>query len=114
MNLAFESPLHHLQLLAAGEGLPTTLPEAETEGGTLEAPTEPGEGWRVVLYNDEEHYREEVIVATNCNEQVAAAIVDRAHHYGQATVIITDKDEAERVAGVLQRINLRVSVEHVA
>jgi ATP-dependent Clp protease adapter protein ClpS len=118
MSLAFESPFHHLPLLAGDGGLPATLPEAETEEATLESPTEPGEGWRVVLYNDEDHYREEVIVqvmvATNCDEQIAAAIVDRAHHFGQATVTITDKDEAERVAGVLQRINLRVSVEHVA
>lgn len=118
MELITETEPRLQQVWTAEGGSPATLPEAETEEAEQEAPAEPGEGWRVLLFNDEEHYREEVIVqvmvATNCDEQVAAAIVDRAHNYGQATVTITDREEAERVAEVLRRINLRVSVEHVA
>jgi ATP-dependent Clp protease adapter protein ClpS len=118
MELPTQSLSKRTLVLVGEASTPSTLPEAEVAPDDLKAPSEPGEGWRVVLFNDEDHFREEVIVqvmvATNCNEQVAAAIVDRAHHSGQATVTITDKDEADRVAQVLRKIDLRVAVEHVA
>jgi ATP-dependent Clp protease adapter protein ClpS len=118
MESVTETKPRQTTVLVDEAATPATLPEAEVSDEEKESPTEPGEGWRVVLYNDEDHYREEVIVqvmvATNCDERVASAIVDRAHQNGQATVTITDRDDAERVAGVLRKINLQVAVEHVA
>jgi ATP-dependent Clp protease adapter protein ClpS len=115
VNPLLGSPNDHPVSLAMPGSEAQTETEADEE--IEESLSEPGEGWRVVLYNDEDHFYEEVIaqvmLATQCSVDVAASVVDRAHHFGQATVTITDKEEAERVAKVLRKIALQVSVEHV-
>jgi ATP-dependent Clp protease adapter protein ClpS len=76
-----------------------------------------GEGYRVLLYNDEVHSMDEValqlVKALACTLDVAASIMLRAHRNGKAVVTITTRGEAERVAGVLREISLRVSVDKI-
>lgn len=90
---------------------PQSHPEQETEEHVE------GEGYRVVLFNDDVHVMDEVIwqlmKALGCPRLIATEIMLKAHHYGQATVIITSREEAERVAGILREISLMVKVEQV-
>jgi ATP-dependent Clp protease adaptor protein ClpS len=76
-----------------------------------------GEGYRVLLYNDDEHTMEEVVVqivmAINCPITHAEEIMLRAHTQGCATVVITGRNEAHRVARVLREIGLIVVVDQV-
>jgi ATP-dependent Clp protease adapter protein ClpS len=74
-----------------------------------------GEGYRVLLFNDEVHSMEEVALqlmkALSCTLDVAAAIMLRAHTNGKAVVTITARREADRIAGILREISLLVSVD---
>ena len=76
-----------------------------------------GEGYRVVLFNDDQHTMDEVaiqiMVAIDCDTDMAMDIMLRAHTNGYATVTITSRTEARRVARVLREIALRVTVEQV-
>jgi ATP-dependent Clp protease adaptor protein ClpS len=76
-----------------------------------------GEGYRVLLFNDEVHTQDEVTLqimkALGCPFATAHEIMMRAHTRGSATVAITAKDEAERIAGVLREIALRVRVDKI-
>jgi ATP-dependent Clp protease adapter protein ClpS len=76
-----------------------------------------GEGYRVLLYNDEVHSMEEVALqlmkALECTLDVAAAIMLRAHNNGKAVVTIAARREADRVASVLREIALLVSVDRL-
>ena len=75
------------------------------------------EGYRVLLFNDDFHTVDEVafqlVKALRCALDMAAAIMLRAHHNGKATVTITSRSEAERIAGVLREIALIVSVDRI-
>lgn len=76
-----------------------------------------GEGSRVLLYNDESHTCQEVVVqlvrALCCPIQEATEIMLRAHIRGKSVVTITSRREAERIAAVLREIALMVKVENV-
>ena len=77
----------------------------------------PGEGYRVTLFNDDHHSMDEVVEqllkALDCTVESAVHITLQAHSKGSATVIISDKDKANRVASILMQISLVVSVERV-
>lgn len=98
------------------EKVPSTpLPAvAEPEEDAESAASVGGEGYRVLLFNDDFHSMEEVILqimkATRCPLDVAEEIMLRAHNNGQAVVVITSQEEAERVASVLRDIALVVQV----
>lgn len=89
---------------------PVTVPEVDPEHF-------PGEGYRVILFNDDTHAIEEVVnqllKALRCEIDMAVDITLRAHTRGSATVIIADQDKADAVACVLRQIALVVSVERV-
>lgn len=77
-----------------------------------------GEGlpaFRVILFNDEEHSMDQVALqvqkATGCCLEKAEAIMLEAHRTGQAIVYSGDLEACNKVAGILQQIGLRVSVE---
>jgi ATP-dependent Clp protease adapter protein ClpS len=76
-----------------------------------------GEGWAVILFNDDVHSFDEVISAiikaTGFDIEAAVAITMRAHNHGKAVVLITDKAEAERVASVLRTAKLTVEIRAV-
>ena len=77
----------------------------------------PGEGYRVVLFNDDFHTVDEVvgqlIKALACPLDVAVEIMLLAHTRGSAVVIIAEQATADRVAMILREILLVVSVELV-
>jgi ATP-dependent Clp protease adaptor protein ClpS len=90
--------------------------------GTLETPsvdvhpdTELGNPWQVVLFNDEVHTFDEVILqvqkATGYSLERAGEITWRVHHNGKAVVYIGDLPECEKVEAVLAQIRLITKVE---
>jgi ATP-dependent Clp protease adaptor protein ClpS len=91
--------------------LPVPYSDAETDGGLT------GEGYRVLLFNDDVHSSQEVamqlVKALTCTLDVAVEIMLRAHTTGKAVVTIASRREAERVAGVLREIALLVRVDRL-
>jgi ATP-dependent Clp protease adapter protein ClpS len=91
--------------------------DREAPGSAKPKTRQRGEGYRVVLFNDDQHTMEEVtiqiMIAIDCDTETAAQIMLRAHSNGRATVTITSRTEARRVASVLREIALRVAVEQV-
>lgn len=97
------------QLLLPGTSKTHPLQVAEPEVG--------GEGFRVLLFNDESHQIVEVVLqiikALKCSAEDALQITMRAHTKGQAVVTIASRKEASRVADVLREIALAVRVDKV-
>jgi ATP-dependent Clp protease adapter protein ClpS len=73
--------------------------------------------FKVVLFNDDDHSMDEVVLqvqkATGYSLEKAETIMWEAHTRGQAVVWLSSLEECQRVAGVLEQIELRVSVEPV-
>lgn len=71
--------------------------------------------WRVILYNDEIHTFEEVVLqlirATGCTQQRAEALTWQAHQEGKAAVYEGDFEECFRVQGILREIQLVTEIE---
>jgi ATP-dependent Clp protease adaptor protein ClpS len=80
-----------------------------------ETETQLGNPWQVVLFNDEVHTFDEVILqiqkATGYSLERATDITWRVHNNGKAVVYIGDETDCEKVAGVLGQIELLVQVE---
>ncbi len=81
----------------------------------LDEKTETQRPWQVILFNDEEHSMDEVILqlqkATGCSLENAVQIMLTAHHEGQAVAFGGPFERCEVVAAKLQEIKLRVSIE---
>lgn len=77
--------------------------------------TELGNPWQVVLFNDEVHSFDEVILqlqkAAGYSLEKAAELAWRVHNNGKAVVYIGSKEDCEKVAGVLGQIKLSTQVE---
>ena len=73
------------------------------------------EPWKVVLYNDDIHSFDEVILqlikALGCSAQKAEDIAFEAHTRGKAMAFSGAFEECFRVAGVLRQIQLIVEIE---
>lgn len=71
--------------------------------------------WRVILYNDEVHTFEEVIVqvmkATGCSAEQAERHAWTVHTEGKDCVYEGDFEECFRVQGVLREIQLVTEIE---
>jgi ATP-dependent Clp protease adapter protein ClpS len=71
--------------------------------------------WRVILYNDEIHSFEEVIVQlikdTQCSIEEAEVIAWRAHTQGKARAYEGNFEACFRVQGVLREIQLVTEIE---
>ncbi|MFQ6113193.1 MAG: ATP-dependent Clp protease adaptor ClpS [bacterium] len=71
--------------------------------------------WQVILYNDDIHTFEEVILqvqkATGCSVLEATNITMEAHFKGKAVAYNGDFDQCYRVAGVLREIGLIVDIK---
>jgi ATP-dependent Clp protease adapter protein ClpS len=84
------------------------LVEEETEEN-LDTP------WRVILYNDEVHSFDEVILqlikATGCTTADAEKLAWRVHTDGKAAVFEGTFEECFRVQGVLKEIQLVTEIE---
>jgi ATP-dependent Clp protease adaptor protein ClpS len=77
--------------------------------------TELDNPWQVVLFNDEVHSFDEVILqiqkATGYSLERATELTWRVHNSGKAVVYYGSKTDCEKVAGVLGQIKLLVQVE---
>lgn len=71
---------------------------------------------RVVLFNDEEHTFDEVIVqiirATGCSVERAELLTLEVHHTGKAIVFEGDVGDCLRVSGILEEIALRTQIQY--
>ena len=71
--------------------------------------------WRVILFNDEIHTFEEVIMqlikATGCSTAQAEAYAWEAHSKGKARVYEGSFEDCFRVQGVLREIQLVTEIE---
>lgn len=90
--------------------MPLATPETNVE-------TEPkaAKPARVIVYNDDWHTFDEVILqlikATGCDEATAEAHAWTVHTQGRAMVFSGAREDCERVAGVLREIRLQVEVD---
>ncbi|MDZ4700044.1 MAG: ATP-dependent Clp protease adaptor ClpS [Rhodothermales bacterium] len=86
--------------------------EVLVEEGTEERLDTP---WRVILYNDDIHSFEEVILqivkATGCTDSQAEAHAWTVHTQGKAAVFEGTFEECFRVQGVLREIQLVTEIE---
>lgn len=86
----------------------------KTEQDTRES-VELDNPWQTVLFNDEVHSFDEVILqlqkATGCSLEKASDITWRVHNHGKAVAYIGTKNDCEKVAAVLQQIRLTTQVE---
>ncbi len=82
---------------------------------TTEQKTELGNPWQVVLFNDEVHTFDEVILqlqkAAGYSLERATELTFRVHNNGKAVVYIGTKEDCEKVAGILEQIRLTIQVE---
>jgi ATP-dependent Clp protease adapter protein ClpS len=71
--------------------------------------------WRVILFNDEEHTFDEVILqiikATACSKERAVELTNEVHFKGKANVFEGSFTDCLRVSGVLQEIALITEIE---
>ena len=90
-------------------------PESEKFEESLQSTR--GEGYRVMLFNDEVHALQDVVFqvakALRCKLEEAVTITLAAHHKGRAVVTITTEENAQRIADVLREIDLKVDVDAV-
>jgi len=74
-----------------------------------------GEGWRVILYNDEVHGIDEVIVqlqkATGCDVDTAIRITLEVDANGRGVCHRGERDDCGRVVRVLREIRLQCEVD---
>lgn len=95
---------------------PATSPGGETREETLQSPADETTGaYRVILYNDDWHSVDEVILqvqkATGCDIFEATEIMLEAHIKGRAICYRGEREECHRVARVLREIRLQVEVD---
>lgn len=71
--------------------------------------------WVVILYNDDYHSFDEVILqvqkATGCSVEKAAWITMEAHCLGRAIAYTGSREECDRVSTVLKEIRLQVELD---
>ena len=91
---------------------PDRLEALENSSETKE---ELGNPWQTVLFNDEVHSFDEVILqiqkATGYSLERSYDLTMRVHKSGKAVVYIGEKTDCEKVSNVLQQIQLIVQVE---
>ena len=70
---------------------------------------------RVILYNDDWHHEDEVILqvqkATGCDLMKATMIVMEVQFKGHAVCYKGSRDQCQRVAGILRQIRLQCEVD---
>src|SRR5688572_27012534 len=74
-----------------------------------------GEGWRVILYNDDVHSVDEVIVqlqkATGCDLDTAIRVTLEVDANGRGVRYRGERDDCGRVVRVLREIRLQCEVD---
>lgn len=74
-----------------------------------------GNPWQVMLFNDEVHSFDEVILqiqkATGYSLERAVELTIRVHEKGRALIYVGSKEKCEKVSAILLQIQLTVQVE---
>ncbi len=96
--------------------MPTKIDEIiETDETTDIGDDDVGRLWRVILYNDDWHSFDEVILqvqkATGCSLERAVAITYEAHTKGRAVAYEGSKAKCQRVVATLREIRLQVEID---
>lgn len=98
--------------------LPALLPAEVVEDQPVESPdSTSGQGspYVVIVYNDDYHTFEEVIIqlqkATGCTAEKAEALAYEIDGKGRAIVFGGSSQECERVANILRQIRLQVETD---
>jgi ATP-dependent Clp protease adapter protein ClpS len=90
------------------------IPDLAGEQETLQFETV-GLAARVILFNDEVHTFDEVIIqimkATGCSLQRAESLTLEVHHSGKAMVYEGDVPPCLRVSSILEEIGLQTQIE---
>lgn len=93
----------------------TQAPDVAIEKETGEE-TEPALPWCVILFNDDWHAFDEVVLqvqkATGASEELAYQITLEAHATGQAVCYSGTLVDCEKVVAVLREIRLTVKIDH--
>jgi ATP-dependent Clp protease adapter protein ClpS len=101
--------------MPAGPRLPSRSGTLETTRPDPVTRPELGNPWQTVLFNDEVHSFDEVILqiqkATGYPLERATDITWRVHNNGKAVVYIGSLADCEKVAGILGQIRLMTQVE---
>jgi len=91
-----------------------TEPQEVTDNKTIQQ-VELGNPWQVMLFNDEVHSFDEVILqiqkATGYALERAVELTIRVHQKGRALVYVGTKEKCEKVSAILQQIQLTVQIE---
>jgi ATP-dependent Clp protease adaptor protein ClpS len=87
----------------------------ETPAGEADVKEEMDNPWQVVLFNDEVHTFNEVILqlqkATGSPLERAVELTLRVHNNGKAAVYIGTKADCEKVSSILRQIRLTTQIE---
>ena len=87
----------------------------ESQGTDTKQETELGNPWQVVLFNDDVHSFDEVILqiqkATGYTLRRCAELTLRVHHSGKASIYFGKREACEKVDGILSAIKLLTRVE---
>ena len=101
--------------VAAGERTAMKSGHLELTDNRTHAEEELGNPWQVVLFNDEVHSFDEVILqiqkATGYALEKAVELTLRVHNNGKAVVYIGSKEDCEKVSAILGQIKLTTLVE---
>ena len=100
-----------MKISLAGRVAPLEVPGLFTEAGHATEVTPP---WNVILYNDEAHTINEVILqvqkATGISLEAAFEITMTVHTKGRAICYAGTHTECEKVASILREIALTVEI----
>jgi ATP-dependent Clp protease adapter protein ClpS len=119
-NLNLRLPFMQMMKLLRASDLQPFLMASETvvapsEIGAEETTEQLSDGFRVILYNDEHHSMDEVILqlqkATGCNMEKAIDIMLEAHTKGRAVCYKGGRDDCQKVCRVLREIRLQCEVD---
>lgn len=92
----------------------------EADGDTLvvpqlDDPSTGGDGYRVIIYNDDhtpmDAVIEQIMKATQCSPEKAVQITLEAHHKGRAVCYRGARGKCHEVARVLREIRLQCEVD---
>ena len=90
----------------------TAEPESTSDTGKNH-----GEGWAVILYDDNVHVRDDVVrqvmKALRCGNSIAEGIVSRVEKQGKGVVTIAEYTAAKRTEDILREINLKTELRQV-
>ena len=110
--------LPHLETTSEPEGDTATIErtiEKIEETAQLDDGEETGDGYRVLIYNDDhtpiDAVVKQIIKATKCSLLKATKITLEAHHKGRAICFRGSREKCQQVALVLREIRLQCEVD---